>query len=461
MPLAIAIATLVSALFADHRRAGNKQPHEIYEQLVRQAAKAGDMKTVKWMRTNRNQVLHEIWKAMPAPTQTLWQRFHDKGAPSPGDRGYREPPAEMHRYATEPTGEARSLLDWAIHEIENPETMELEAAPWEQGIEDETAHSWFEWEIEQLYGLFERSEMSGYPAPHDDEDWQDWLDEYEAVYDRYHILDRAPVNSRDADGTPRSIQRQIGLVLDTLDVAAELSPETARSWWEPGWFDRWKRDEGGTYPRWLVEAAMADALDPDKTLRLVPVSREVARDFISRHHRFLPDWPYRTMYAVGARKGRRLVAVATAGHPTGRWADQTNVLELTRIASDATVKNASSMLAARLLDLTTTSARGDPLTPTRFVTYSLISEPGHVYKSLADKGLKPVLIGSKHAKPGGRRKKVKALADVDKIRWEAGPGAGEANWSLLDKTDGRPIEPLPEAGDGPPGAADPQLTDQD
>ncbi len=139
------------------------------------------------------------------------------------------------------------------------------------------------------------------------------------------------------------------------------------------------------------------------------------------------------MYGLGAKVGGRLVAVATAGHPTGRWSrvNPRNILELTRLASDGSTKNAASMLVARLLDLRDRSRRGRRDEPALFVTYQLSEAEGAVYRALQDKGLRPVarVPGRQPsgARKAGRRSPCQrragvtsSLGEIDKIRWEAG-----------------------------------------
>ena len=185
-------------------------------------------------------------------------------------------------------------------------------------------------------------------------------------------------------------------------------------------------------PTWIAAATLEDVIER-RAQRLVAVPREVAAEFIAEHHSKLPKLNERgLMYSLGVVANNRLVAVATAGTPTGRWRDPHRVLELTRVASDRSVKGAASMLVARLLDLVATSSRTGATGPALFVTYSLTSEEGTTYRALRDKGLRPVaFIPGKTHKGGARVDTDGALAQLDKIRWEAGPGAGTADWTLL------------------------------
>jgi hypothetical protein len=148
------------------------------------------------------------------------------------------------------------------------------------------------------------------------------------------------------------------------------------------------------------------------------------------------------MYALGVERGDRLVAVATAGHPTGQWGqsgrvESKNVLELTRVASDGTTLGASSKLVSRILDLLGKSGRGDPDAPKLFVTYQLTTEAGTTYEALRQHpaGLRPVEFvrgTTPHGARSGGVEEDEALAELDKIRWEAGPAALPAKWSLLE-----------------------------
>ena len=68
----------------------------------------------------------------------------------------------------------------------------------------------------------------------------------------------------------------------------------------------------------------------------------------------------------------------------------------------------------------------------RFVTYSLESEAGTTYLSLAAKGLRPVRY-MKGKPPTGARAKAGArnLGHVNKIVWESGPAARPPKWDLI------------------------------
>lgn len=206
---------------------------------------------------------------------------------------------------------------------------------------------------------------------------------------------------------------------------------------------------GGIVSDDLLRAQITERIwDAEQHLELRSIDKDQACEFVAQHHSLLPYCnPRGMMYAVGAfwrdedGGGRKLVAVATAGTPTGRWGPGPcpvdGILELTRIASIAGLTrqdrrgrtvpvNASSALAARLIDLLPTSGRrGTP--GCRFVTYSVVGERATTYLALVAKGLRPVaLIRGKP--PKGAHGEV---ARLDKIVWEAGPAARDPDWSVL------------------------------
>ena len=190
-----------------------------------------------------------------------------------------------------------------------------------------------------------------------------------------------------------------------------------------------------------IAAALRDGTDP--SLELHTVTPDVACEFIRQHHRHLPECNRRgIVHALAARWRGQIIAVATAGAPTGRWGRDSECppegfLEITRVASIAGLRrvdrrgrhvpvSADSALVALLIDLLPKSGRG--ASGCRLITYQLTSEDGAIYRALVSKGLRPVAL-SHHRRAGGARKDV-ALAGT-KIRWEAGPAAGAPNWNLL------------------------------
>jgi hypothetical protein len=219
-------------------------------------------------------------------------------------------------------------------------------------------------------------------------------------------------------------------------------------------------------PKHLTEAILTDAFTHDRKSRIKLVPRAEARAFIEKHHRYKPyvrdnGW----IYSIGLYNGKRLAAVASAHSVTAGWAvpgfpktgtprqipryarydevdpdenvervplDPKNILDLSRVASDGTIKGASSMLAARILKLAPATRRGDPDGPWLFTTYSMDDEEGSTYKALKELGLRPVHRRSPRNVKSGARRGAKLRGDdfVAKIRWEAGPAAMKADPAL-------------------------------
>jgi hypothetical protein len=209
---------------------------------------------------------------------------------------------------------------------------------------------------------------------------------------------------------------------------------------------------GGIMSDDRVREQIADRIwDAERHLELRSIDKEQACDFVARHHSLLPYCnPRGMMFAIGAfwrrdgedgHRGRELVAVATAGTPTGRWGPGAcpvdGILELTRIASISGLTrqdrrgrtvpvNASSALASRLIDLLPTSGRRGSI-GCHFVTYSVVGERATTYLALVAKGLRPV--GLLRGKPS--KGAYGEIAMMDKIVWEAGPAARAPDWSVL------------------------------
>jgi hypothetical protein len=189
----------------------------------------------------------------------------------------------------------------------------------------------------------------------------------------------------------------------------------------------------------LVEWALWRFGHKDK-LWLCPVDKARATAWVAAHHSKLGKLnPRGLMYTLGCCRGEELVAVAAAGTPSGfrgcPGCHQHGALELSRVASDGTTRNASSMLTSRMIDLVPTSGRAGH--PGRlFLTYSLVGERGAPYRALRQLGLRPVLLTNPAAKASGSRAKsgASSLKSVPKVRWEAGPAAAVARWDLLTVT---------------------------
>lgn len=259
------------------------------------------------------------------------------------------------------------------------------------------------------------------------------------IWDQEDLPDLLGLPQRGHDGKRLDIEERIAMAVGAINLAMEITPE--------GWggseleqfvprgesYVRAPRTGGYVLPLWAARAVFEDRLNPVRKTRLVNVPPSVAEAFIAKHHSHLPRWnPKGMMYALGAFKGERLVAVATAGTPTGHYnrISPDQVIELTRVASDGTTRGAASKLTSRLIDLVNDSVRGDRDLPGLFVTYSLDDDEGAGYKALAEKGLRPV-AATKGKKPSGARA-TSQLGGRNKIRWEAGPAAAPARWDLLE-----------------------------
>jgi len=272
--------------------------------------------------------------------------------------------------------------------------------------------------------------------------------------------------ARDADWTPDDTADYLGIpqhgprgepltereryewafdVLDLVQHALELGGE-GFSYQGPRSVRGWELAPGETAPRYLLEAAMADALSPQAKLRLVPVSKEAAARFIAEHHSKLPKLnPRGLLFVAGAAVGDRLVAVASMNTPSGPWKNPRNVVELTRVASDGTAHGAASKLTKRMIQLAplAVKARGGDPARWRFITYSLSDEEGATYKALRKYGLRPTAMTPGKVSAGGQRGALASLAAQDKIRWEAGPGAAPADWTLVEAPPEPKETPMP------------------
>lgn len=105
-----------------------------------------------------------------------------------------------------------------------------------------------------------------------------------------------------------------------------------------------------------------------KHLEARPIRLAEANAFIIEHHRH-HDAAWGHKFSLGAFYDGKLVGVATVGRPNGRYLDDGQTLEVTRLATDGT-RNACSLLygaAAR-----EAKARGYH----KIITFTLMSENG-------------------------------------------------------------------------------------
>ena len=104
-------------------------------------------------------------------------------------------------------------------------------------------------------------------------------------------------------------------------------------------------------------------------LHLVPVSRKIARECVTRWHRH-NSAPVSDIFRVGAStEDGTLVAVGIAGRPTARHYNDGQTIEVSRVASDGT-RNATSMLYAAL------TRAAFALGYRRVITYTQAGESG-------------------------------------------------------------------------------------
>lgn len=105
------------------------------------------------------------------------------------------------------------------------------------------------------------------------------------------------------------------------------------------------------------------------SLRLVPVSRDQANEFVAAWHRHNGPMPG-AKFSVGVADDEgTLRGVAMVGRPVARHYDDGDTLEVCRVATDGT-KNASSMLYGACRRATFA------LGYRRLITYTLVSESG-------------------------------------------------------------------------------------
>lgn len=148
-------------------------------------------------------------------------------------------------------------------------------------------------------------------------------------------------------------------------------------------------------------------------LRIVPLTLSEAREHVKAHHSHLPN-VLGGKFAVGVTDGERLVCCAIAGRPVARMLGKSNVIEVTRVASDGTTKNAAS----RCLAAITRAALA--LGYTRLVSYTGEDEDGTTYRAC---GWHRVALSDGGEWGRTDRERAPALWPVRKWRWETGPDA--------------------------------------
>ena len=176
-----------------------------------------------------------------------------------------------------------------------------------------------------------------------------------------------------------------------------------------------------------LESAIEDvqriAIEGSGKLHYVTLNKdehgEMVEKWHDKHHSTRSKLNPRYQHAVAVMSGKDVVAIATIGTPSGRWGGKYkgNMVELQRIISDGSTRNASSAAASAAVAYA--KSKGKTL-----ITYSEQAEAGSTYKALGSPRkdgyhMRPTkLLPSRESKAGEE--------GAPRIRWEAGPLAGEA-----------------------------------
>lgn len=143
------------------------------------------------------------------------------------------------------------------------------------------------------------------------------------------------------------------------------------------------------------------------SLRLVPVDRDTAIDFIRRHHRHNePSFQWKFGVGVEDASGE-LVGVAIAGRPVAKALDTGFTVEILRCCTDG-ARNASSRLYGALC------RAAFALGYTKVITYTLAQEPGI---SLLAAGFENEAITKGGSWSRKRRPRVDKAPTCPKHRW--------------------------------------------
>jgi len=174
---------------------------------------------------------------------------------------------------------------------------------------------------------------------------------------------------------------------------------------------------------------------PKGTVRVVHITANEADEFVKAHHSLMGETGINRrglLATIGAEVDGRLVAVATMNTPTGKSSDSQRESDLSRVASDGSVKGVSSFLSSIVLDLNAENKLSRNLEKTPlFITYSTIDEVGSTYMALLDKGLRPVDLYIPPKKvTGSKAGGASDIYAIPKIKWEAGDDARPANLDI-------------------------------
>ena len=375
---------------------------------------------------------------------SLFERVGSFGAPVEGEKGFRPPTQKANAFGGETTFNlADRLLGNALYMMDEPEMYWAYCAEVPQDCEGQAAMDEYD-AIESLADLLDVPKVGGSGEN---------LNEQE----RTQIALAVTKVAMETDEN-RWVGMEIPIGVFKSRKGSSVVKFAPRSASGNG-----KTADYGAVPKWAGRVVLTDwfaSMVPGKpVLRIVNVDKRTAARFIETHHSALPYLnPRGLLFALGLMKGDRLVAVATANTPSGRWdqeprvqrgeLDPQNIVELSRVASDGTTKGASSKLVSRIIDVMDRAKRGDPDAPSLLVTYQLATESGATYKGLQEKGLRPVSYREggepSGARAGGKQGEDAALARADKIRWECcdTPPALRGDWSLVREKQRTLFNPL-------------------
>lgn len=179
------------------------------------------------------------------------------------------------------------------------------------------------------------------------------------------------------------------------------------------------------------EGYLSVATINDLVRRVRPIDKDTAVAFVRAHHSELPSYRFQGLLAaVGLWYGNQIRAVGMVNTPSGRESEQDHIIDVSRIASDGSLRGASSAIMAWVIANAGALARPPSRKPPLVVTYSLVSEEGTTYKALEHLGLRPV--GLVRPSSGGSRPQGTALKNKWKIRWEQGDQAQPAKPYLTE-----------------------------
>lgn len=152
------------------------------------------------------------------------------------------------------------------------------------------------------------------------------------------------------------------------------------------------------------------------SLRLVPITRKEAREFVARHHRHSQPHVVE-LFQVGVAEADDLVGVGVAGLPAARLLCDGTTIEITRVCTTG-ARNAPSMLYGALI------RAGKALGYQRAFTYTLQSESGASLKAtgwIEDARLEPQSWDrpnrARHASKAPLFGEPPAYTPAPRIRW--------------------------------------------